>query len=394
MSHSKQATPSHEHTPASVAGSAYAEAGVDLERGYEVVRRIRTDVSSTQRPGVMGGIGSFGGMFDLASLGYKEPVLVSGTDGVGTKLMLAFETGINTTVGIDAVAMCVNDVIAQGAEPLFFLDYIAIPKAEPNVVADIVHGIAEGCRKTGTALIGGETAEMNDLYEDGTYDIAGFCVAAVERSRIITGENTTPGDVLIGLPSSGPHSNGYSLLRKVFFKDNDFTASTPMRSIITKIFGETTDDAASTYSSCNEAERTTVAADSFGEQTLGEALLTPTTLYVKPILSLLRSGVTPHGMANITGGGFFENIPRMNADLGYEIALGSWPQLPIFDVVRTLSKLDRDAMYNVFNMGIGFVLAVAPSDVEAAQEALNHAEMPSYVIGRVSESGGVTLKTN
>lgn len=394
MSHSTQATPSHEHTPASVAGSAYAEAGVDLERGYEVVRRIRTDVSSTQRPGVIGGIGSFGGMFDLASLGYKEPVLVSGTDGVGTKLMLAFETGINTTVGIDAVAMCVNDVIAQGAEPLFFLDYIAIPKAEPNIVADIVHGIAEGCRETGTALIGGETAEMNDLYEAGTYDIAGFCVAAVERSRIITGANTAPGDVLIGLPSSGPHSNGYSLLRKIFFKDNDFTANTPMRSIVTKIFGEAADGADPAYSSCNEAERTTVTADSFGEQTLGEALLTPTTLYVKPILSLLRSGVTPHGMANITGGGFFENIPRMNADLGYEIALGSWPQLPIFDVVRTLSKLDRDAMYNVFNMGIGFVLAVAPSDVEAAQEALNHAEMPSYVIGRVSESGGVTLKTN
>lgn len=360
---------STEHTPQSVAGAAYAEAGVDLERGYEVVRRIRDDVAATKRPGVMGGIGSFGGMFDLAALGYKEPVLVSGTDGVGTKLMLAFETGIHTTVGIDAVAMCVNDVIAQGAEPLFFLDYIAIPKADPAVVADIVHGIAAGCKETGTALIGGETAEMNDLYEPGTYDIAGFCVAAVEKSKIITGEKAAPGDVLIGLPSSGPHSNGYSLLRKVFFKDHDFTVATPIAS------------------TCSAAK------DMAG--TVGEALLTPTRLYVCPIMAMLRAGIEPHGMANITGGGFFENIPRINGDLGYEITLGTWPKLPIFDVVQELSGLERDAMYNVFNMGIGFVIAVPEEDVQAAQAALREAGSDSYVIGRVtdaSHAAGVQLQ--
>ena len=368
-------TQSHSPAPHAQAGAAYAAAGVDLERGYEVVRRIRDDVAATTRPGVMGGIGSFGGMFDLAAAGYREPVLVSGTDGVGTKLMLAFETGIHTTVGIDAVAMCVNDVIAQGAEPLFFLDYIAIPKAEPSVVADIVHGIAAGCKESGCALIGGETAEMNDLYEPDTYDIAGFCVAAVEKSDIVTGQDVAPGDVLIGLPSSGPHSNGYSLLRKVFFKDAGYVASTELAEVIASLPADTA-----------------ITPAAGAAATVGEALLTPTKLYVQPILALLRSGVNVHGMANITGGGFFENIPRMSPEsLGYEIQLGSWPSLPIFEVTAALGKLDQDTMYNVFNMGIGFVVAVPESEVKSAQAALREAGTESFVIGRVSDHGGVSL---
>ncbi|MCI6574320.1 MAG: phosphoribosylformylglycinamidine cyclo-ligase [Arcanobacterium sp.] len=353
--------PAQSHTPSSVAGAAYAQAGVDLERGYEVVRRIRSSVDATKRSGMMGGIGGFGGMFDLKAAGYRDPILVSGTDGVGTKLFLAFQTGIHTTVGIDAVAMCVNDVIAQGAEPLFFLDYIAIPKAEPAIVADIVQGIAGACTESGCALIGGETAEMNDLYEDGTYDIAGFCVAAVERDGIITGADMAPGDVLLGLPSSGPHSNGYSLLRKIFFKDHHYASDTYVPQLAQLTHADGT------------------------PMTLGEVLLTPTKLYVQPILSMLRAGVTPHGMANITGGGFFENIPRMNADLGYDIQLGSWPSLPIFDCIRQLSSLERDAMFNVFNMGIGYVIALAPSDVSAAQAALQAAGSESYVIGTVND---------
>ncbi|MDD7465348.1 MAG: phosphoribosylformylglycinamidine cyclo-ligase [Actinomycetaceae bacterium] len=353
--------PTQPHTPSSVAADAYAQAGVDLERGYEVVRRIRSSVDATKRRGMMGGIGGFGGMFDLKAAGYRDPILVSGTDGVGTKLFLAFQTGIHTTVGIDAVAMCVNDVIAQGAEPLFFLDYVAIPKADPAIVADIVHGIASACAESGCALVGGETAEMNDLYEEGTYDIAGFCVAAVERDGIITGADTAPGDVLLGLPSSGAHSNGYSLLRKIFFKDHHYSVEDrlPELAQLTRPDGT--------------------------PMTLGEVLLTPTQLYVQPVLSMLRAGIAVHGMANITGGGFFENIPRMNADVRYDIQLGSWPSLPIFGCVSQLSGLERDAMFNVFNMGIGYVIALAPSDVAAAQAALRAGGSESYVIGTVSD---------
>ncbi|MFC5370509.1 phosphoribosylformylglycinamidine cyclo-ligase [Arcanobacterium bovis] len=346
-----------EHTPQVAAAAAYAAAGVDLERGYEVVRRIRSDVAATKQPGVMGGIGGFGGMFDLSSRGYREPVLVSGTDGVGTKLFLAFQTGIHNTIGIDAVAMCVNDVVVQGAQPLFFLDYLAIPKADPQTVADIVHGVAVACQETDCALVGGETAEMNDLYEENTYDIAGFCVAAVEKSEIITGENVKPGDVLLGLASSGPHSNGYSLLRKIFFTYHDYTVNSQLDGL---------------------------------SKPLGEELLTPTKLYVRPIMHLLKT-VQPHGMANITGGGFFENIPRMNGDLGYEIKLGTWPELPIFDVVEQLGNLSQTELFNVFNMGIGFVIALDPNDVQAAQRALSEAGEESYVIGKVTESGGVKL---
>ncbi|NLI03956.1 MAG: phosphoribosylformylglycinamidine cyclo-ligase [Actinomycetaceae bacterium] len=348
-----------EHHAQSVAGAAYAQAGVSLDRGYEVVRRIRDDVAGTARPGVMGGIGGFGGMFDFAALGYREPVLVSGTDGVGTKLMLAFDTGIHTTIGIDAVAMCVNDVIAQGAQPLFFLDYLALPVAEPQLVADIVHGVARACKESNCALIGGETAEMNDLYAPGTYDIAGFCVAAVEKSEIITGEKTAPGDVLLGLASSGPHSNGYSLLRKIFFKDHDYDVDTRFTEL--------------------------------GETALGQALLTPTKLYVRPVLALLDAGVDIHGMANITGGGFYENLVRINGDLGYEIKRGSWPILPIFDLVARLGELDEETMFNVFNMGIGYVIALPASEVERARQILAENDADSYVIGQVTESGGVSF---
>ncbi|WP_124054068.1 phosphoribosylformylglycinamidine cyclo-ligase [Arcanobacterium ihumii] len=346
-----------EHTPQVAAASAYAAAGVDLERGYEVVRRIRSDVAATKQPGVMGGIGGFGGMFDLSSRGYREPVLVSGTDGVGTKLFLAFQTGIHHTIGIDAVAMCVNDVVVQGAQPLFFLDYLAIPKADPQIVSQIVHGVSVACQETDCALVGGETAEMNDLYESDTYDIAGFCVAAVEKSEIITGEKVKPGDVLLGLASSGPHSNGYSLLRKIFFVNNDFTVDSQIKGL---------------------------------DRSLGEELLTPTKLYVRPIMQLLKK-VRPHGMANITGGGFFENIPRMNGELGYEIQLGSWPSLPIFDVVTRYGELSETELYNVFNMGIGFVIALDPADVKAAQSVLRASNTESYVMGKVTESGGVSL---
>ncbi|MCI7551973.1 MAG: phosphoribosylformylglycinamidine cyclo-ligase [Actinomycetaceae bacterium] len=345
-------------TPKATAAAAYAEAGVDLERGYEVVRRIKDDVAATRRPGVMAGIGGFGGLFDLSSLKYREPVLVSGTDGVGTKLFLAFQTGIHTTVGIDAVAMCVNDVIVQGAEPLFFLDYIAIPKADPQIVSSIVHGIAGACSESGCALIGGETAEMNDLYEPGSYDIAGFCVAAAEKSELITGSDLRAGDVLLGLASSGPHSNGYSLLRKVFFEDHSYTIDSKLNDL---------------------------------DRPLGVELLEPTRLYVQPILALLDSGIRTHGMANITGGGFYENIPRMNHAYGYSIELGSWPRMPIFDVIARESNLGTEELHNVFNMGIGFVLALDPADVDGAQQSLASQGVDSYVIGRVTEGSGVTL---
>ncbi|MDY5584381.1 MAG: phosphoribosylformylglycinamidine cyclo-ligase [Arcanobacterium sp.] len=367
MTEAKQSSGTTEtpaHSPAAVAASAYAAAGVSLERGYEVVRRIKDDVASTRRPGVLGSIGGFGAMFDLASRGYREPVLVSGTDGVGTKLFLAFQTGIHNTIGIDAVAMCVNDVVVQGAQPLFFLDYLALPKAEPSLVADIVAGIAQACRETDCALIGGETAEMNDLYEEGTYDIAGFCVAAAEKAKLVDGSKVQPGDVLIGLPSSGPHSNGYSLLRKIFFRDHGLNATDSIPEL---------------------------------EQPIGEALLEPTRLYVRQALAVLEE-VEVHGMAHITGGGFYENIPRMNGALRYEIKLGSWPKLPIFDVIAKYGELATEELFNVFNMGIGFVFAVAPEDVLRTQSILDAIGEKSYVIGKIfaadedSSPAGVSLQ--
>ena len=269
---------------------SYEASGVNLEAGYEVVSRIKKHVASTVRPGCMGGIGAFGGMFDLGSLGYRHPVLVSGTDGVGTKLKIAFELDRHDTIGIDAVAMCVNDVLAQGAQPLLFLDYVAVGHNRPEVVEAIVSGVAEGCRQAGCALVGGETAEMPGMYAPEDYDIAGFTVGAVEKDELIDGSKVAEGDVLVGLPSTGVHSNGFSLVRKIV---SDAGLDLNAR------YEET------------------------GDRTLGEVLLTPTAIYVKAVLELMKQ-VDVHGVAHITGGGFDENIPRILGDgLGVEIKDGA-----------------------------------------------------------------------
>ena len=340
------------------AASQYSAAGVDLERGYEVVRRISNDLDSTKRPGAMSSLGRFGGLFDLASLGYKDPVLVSGTDGVGTKLFLAFAMDKHDTVGIDCVAMSVNDVLVQGAEPLFFLDYLALNKADPEVVSQLVSGVAKACRETNCALIGGETAEMNDLYAENHYDIAGFCVGVAERENIIDGESLQTGDVLLGLASSGCHSNGFSLLRKIYFKDNSFDVNSKFDEL---------------------------------DVSLGEALLTPTRLYVRPVLELLKE-ITPHGMCHITGGGFYENLPRMSSHpFLFKIRKDSWPQLPIFNLTAKVGKLSPEEMFNIFNMGIGFVIALPQEKVEQAQEILRAAGEESYIIGEVAEGEGIEI---
>ncbi len=338
---------------------SYEASGVNLEAGYEVVSRIKKHVASTARQGVMGNIGAFGGMFDLDSLGMEHPVLVSGTDGVGTKLKLAFALDRHDTIGIDAVAMCVNDVLAQGAEPLFFLDYVAVGKNHPAVVESIVSGVAEGCRQAGCALIGGETAEMPGMYGEGEYDIAGFTVGAVEKARLIDGSKVAEGDILIGLPSSGVHSNGFSLVRKVV-ADNDLNLNATLP--------ET------------------------GNSTLGEMLLTPTRIYVKPVLTLLKE-VDVHGVAHITGGGFDENIPRILKDgQGIEIEEGSWTILPVFGLLEKYGKIPHREMFNIFNMGIGMVIAISPEDKGKALESLRTSGENPAVIGRVVAGQGVTIK--
>ncbi|WKA55778.1 phosphoribosylformylglycinamidine cyclo-ligase [Planococcus shixiaomingii] len=337
---------------------AYEKAGVNIEAGYEAVKRMKSHVERTTRLGLMGTFGGFGGMFDLSTLGLKEPVLVSGTDGVGTKLKLAFMADQHDTIGIDCVAMCVNDIVAQGAEPLFFLDYIAVGKAVPEKIEQIVKGVADGCVQAGAALIGGETAEMPGLYEEDEYDIAGFAVGAAEKSKIVTGENIQTGDVLIGLASSGIHSNGYSLVRHIVFDDNDYTLNQAIEG----------------YE---------------GLGSLGEVLLTPTKIYAKAVAAISKE-THIHGMAHVTGGGFIENIPRMMpAGLGAEIGLGSWPVLDVFKMLKEKGQLaDRD-LYSVFNMGIGFVLAVAPEDAEQVMATANSHGEHAYVIGRVSNTAGV-----
>lgn len=338
---------------------SYQESGVNLEAGYEVVSRIKKHVKSTDRPGVMGNIGSFGGMFDLGSLGYEHPILVSGTDGVGTKLKIAFAANRHDTIGIDAVAMCVNDVLAQGAQPLIFLDYIAVGKNHPEVVESIVAGVAEGCRQAGCALVGGETAEMPGMYDEDEYDIAGFTVGAVEKSKLIDCSKVSVGDVLIGLPSSGVHSNGFSLVRKVV-SDNSFSY----------------DDTLS------ETEG----------QTLGDMLLTPTRIYVKPVMQLLKE-VDIHGLAHITGGGFDENIPRiLKEGQGVEIKEGSWEILPVFKMLEKYGHIPHREMFNIFNMGIGMVIAVNPEDVDKTLEILSSQGEDPKVIGEVIEGKGVEIK--
>ncbi|EAC9528350.1 phosphoribosylformylglycinamidine cyclo-ligase [Listeria monocytogenes] len=334
-----------------MAENAYSKAGVDVEAGYQVVERIKKHVARTERLGAMGALGSFGGMFDLSSLHLKEPVLVSGTDGVGTKLLLAIEADKHDTIGIDCVAMCVNDILAQGAEPLFFLDYIATGKTDPVKMEQIVKGVADGCEQAGAALIGGETAEMPDMYGSDDYDLAGFTVGAVEKQKLITEGAVKEGDTLIGIPSSGIHSNGYSLVRKIFFKDNEWTLDAEISEL---------------------------------DVPLVEELLKPTRIYVKPVLEVLKE-VDVHGITHVTGGGFVENLPRMlTNDLAVKVELGSWPVLPIFDVMKKYGQLNEMEMYEIFNMGIGMVLAVAKADVERTLEVLVQNGEAAYVIGEVT----------
>ncbi|MBQ0150817.1 MAG: phosphoribosylformylglycinamidine cyclo-ligase [Bacteroidales bacterium] len=337
---------------------SYEEAGVSLENGYDVVRRIKKHVSSTARTGMMGNIGAFGGMFDLASLGIREPVLVSGTDGVGTKLKIAFALDKHDTVGIDAVAMCVNDVLAQGAEPLLFLDYVAVGHNEPAKIEAIVAGVAEGCRQAGCALVGGETAEMPGMYEGGEYDIAGFTCGVVEKSKLIDGSKVKVGDVLVGIASSGVHSNGFSLVRKV-------VADAKL-------------DLNSKY-------------EETGDQTLGEMLITPTRIYVKQVLEVIRN-CDVHGVAHITGGGFDENIPRILKDgMGLEIKEGSWEILPVFRLLEKYGQIPHREMFNIYNMGIGMVLAVDESEAQKAIDILTAAGEKASVIGKITDSGKVEI---
>lgn len=333
-------------------GNAYSRAGVDVEAGYEVVERIKKHVKRTERLGVMEAIGGFGGCFDLSQFDLKEPVLVSGTDGVGTKLMVAIQADKHDTIGIDCVAMCVNDIVAQGAEPLYFLDYIATGKNVPARLEQVVAGVAEGCVQAGAALIGGETAEMPGMYGEDDYDLAGFTVGIAEKRQMITGEKIQAGDVLVGLPSSGIHSNGYSLVRKVFFETNNFALDAKLPELSGK---------------------------------LSDEILTPTRIYVEAVLPLVKKELV-NGIAHVTGGGFVENLPRMLPEkLACEIELGSWPVLPIFEALAKYGEIPEMEMYEIFNMGIGMVLAVAPEKLAELQADLKERNEASFVIGKVTE---------
>lgn len=338
--------------------NAYKSAGVDIEAGYEAVSRMKKHVQKTLRPQVLSGLGGFGGMFDLSQLNLREPVLVSGTDGVGTKLLLAMMMDQHESIGIDCVAMCVNDIIVQGAEPLYFLDYIACGKADPEKIESIVKGVSDGCVQAGCALIGGETAEMPGLYSEEEYDLAGFTVGACEKQDLITGENIQSGDCIIGLASNGIHSNGYSLVRKILLED----AAMDLSEFIPEL-------------GCD----------------LGEELLKPTKIYVKSILAALNE-YEIKGMAHITGGGFFENFPRMMpGDLGVEIQSGAWEIHPIFSLIEETGSIPREDMYNIFNMGIGMALVVNEA---SADELVSFFEMHSeqaYRIGKVVNQSGVSF---
>lgn len=335
----------------------YANAGVNLEAGYESVRRIKRHTERTRNLGMMDNIGSFGGLFDLSKYGYKEPVLVSGTDGVGTKLKVAFMMDTHDTVGIDAVAMCVNDILAQGAKPLFFLDYIAIGHNKPEVVEALVKGVADGCVMAGCALIGGETAEMPDMYQDGEYDIAGFAVGVADKKSLIDPKNVKTGQAVIGLASSGIHSNGFSLVRKILFKDNKLSLNEP-----------------------------------FEGSTIGQTILTPTKIYVKPVLAVMEK-VAVAGIAHITGGGFIENMPRcLQEHQGLLIKKGSWTIPPIFKKLQTLGHIEEDEMYNVFNMGIGMILVVDQKDVSQTLSILKAQGETATLIGQVTDLPGILFE--
>ena len=329
----------------------YKAAGVSLNAGYESVERIKKHVESTKNKGMMDMIGSFGGAFDLSAYGFKNPVLVSGTDGVGTKLKLAFDMDKHDTIGIDAVAMCVNDILAQGAIPLFFLDYIACGKNDPAQIEAIVKGVADGCRQSGAALVGGETAEMPGFYKEGEYDIAGFAVGAAEKEDLIDPENTKPGQVVIGIPSTGFHSNGFSLIRKVL-KDENISLD-----------------------------------DEFNGESIGEALLRPTRIYAKEVKTLLEN-VKVAGISHITGGGFIENLPRaLKKGLGMKIYRDSYDVPEIFKFIEEKGKIDHDEMYQVFNMGVGLAVIVDDADKEKVLDLIDDA----FVLGQVTDKEGIIL---
>ena len=329
----------------------YRDAGVDIDAGNLSVKLIKDSVTATYRPEVLGDLGGFGGLFAMSTK-YKEPVLVSGTDGVGTKLRLAFILDKHDTIGQDAVAMCVNDILVQGAEPLFFLDYLAVGKLEPEQVADVVKGVANACKESGCALIGGETAEMAGFYAEGEYDIAGFAVGAVEKSKIITSEKVKAGDVILGLPSSGVHSNGYSLVRKIVFDVKGFKGDEYI--------------------------------DELGK-TIGEELLTPTRLYPKSCLPLIEK-FDIHGMVHVTGGGYYENIPRaLPEDMGAEIDATSWPVPPIFNLLKEWGNVDWHEMYRTFNMGIGMIIIASAEEAEKIKADLQARNEAVYEIGKVTQ---------
>ncbi|MGB3201183.1 MAG: phosphoribosylformylglycinamidine cyclo-ligase [Nodosilinea sp.] len=340
----------------------YRDAGVDVEAGRGFVERIRSLVESTRRPEVLGSLGGFSGLCELPT-GYREPVLVSGTDGVGTKLKIAQVTQHHGTVGIDLVAMCVNDILTSGAEPLFFLDYLATGKLEPAALAAVVEGVVAGCRQAGCALLGGETAEMPGFYGPGEYDLAGFCVGVVEKSQILDGSQVQVGDRVIGLASSGVHSNGFSLVRKVVAEGQRPEGGTGYR----------WDEVVPTL----------------GNLSLAEVLLTPTRIYVEPVLKARREGLTIHGMAHITGGGLPENLPRcLGPDQGIHIQVGSWPVPPVFDWLATAGQVPDHALYNTFNMGIGFALVVPAHHADRALDWLNQYPIAVYPIGEVVAGAG------
>ena len=359
VSNNSPNSPPHS-SPANEASSLdYAAAGVSIDRGNQLVDRIKEMCARTRRPGALGSIGGFGALFDMASLGYREPVLVAGTDGVGTKIKLAIDSQRHDGIGIDLVAMCVNDLIVQGAEPLFFLDYFASGRLDVDVAEQVVRGIAQGCEQAGAALIGGETAEMPGMYADGDYDLAGFCVGVVERDSIIDGSRVETGNVIIGLASSGPHSNGYSLIRKVLERESG-GLQTP-----------------------------------FGDTTIADHLLMPTRIYIKPLLSLIRS-FDIRAMAHITGGGLLENLPRtLPATVSAEIDTASWSWPPIFDWLQERGAIADNEMYRTFNCGIGMAVCVSQADADAVMSQLENAGETAWMIGSIVPRGdddGVILR--
>jgi phosphoribosylformylglycinamidine cyclo-ligase len=336
----------------------YKDAGVDIDAGNEAVRRMRSHVRSTFRPEVLTDIGGFGGLFALDVQKYRQPVLVSGADGVGTKLKVAFLANRHDTIGQDAVAMCVNDILVQGAEPLFFLDYLAVGKLDPAKVAEIVGGVAAGCRLAGCALIGGETAEMPGFYPEGEYDLAGFAVGVADRDKIIDGSGTRAGDTVIGLPSSGLHSNGFSLARKVLLEKSGWTVDRHIPEL---------------------------------GKTLGDELLTPTRIYVRSLLQVMAE-IDVCGMAHITGGGLPENLPRcLPAGLGARLDRSAWAVPPVFALLQQMGGVPEDDMFRTFNMGIGFTLVVKKEDTDRAMAALRQAGEEPLILGEVAAGEGVRL---